>query len=91
MTLEEAKKENYALGKKALIEKLVKRYTDGIKKMTVLDLIKDHFELYPEFQSKRLLNKVRKVEKKEAQHLFIKHYQNELKRKTLTELVEENT
>lgn len=91
MSLDKLKKENLKMGKKGFINKLVTNYSNGIKDMTVLDLIKDHLELYPKFQSKKLLNKVRKMNKKNAQKEFVKYYKNNLKKQSLKVLVEENT
>lgn len=90
-SLEKEKKENYEMGKKQFIKKLTSRYADGIKKMDVIDLIKDHLELYPQFQSRKLLNKVRKLTNKEAREEFVKYYKNNLKKQKFKRLVEENT
>jgi len=90
-SLSEAKKENMLMGKEKFIEKLVKNYKKSIKDMSVIELIEDHLGFYPQYRSKKLLNKIRKLNKKEAQREYVLFYKNDLLKKDLNQLVEENT
>lgn len=90
-TLMEAKKENMSLGKDKFIDKLVKNYKKSIKDMSVMDLIEDHLGFYPQYRSMKLLNKIRKLNKKEAQKACVLFYKKGLLKKNLEQLVDENT
>lgn len=91
-TLEEVRKENLKMGKRSFIKKLVSSYRDSIKGMSVLDIIEDHMELYPQYRSRKLLKKIINAKsKKEAQNIYINNYRKSLEKEKFKDLVESYT
>ena len=90
MSLEKERKRVTKLGKKKFIKELTSNYKSYVKTLSVLEIIKDHLEYYPEFQDLKMLNKLRKLNTREARKLYVDFYENNLKKQSFKTLISEN-
>ncbi len=88
--LELKRQEAMQMGKEEFIKLLMKDFKKYTNKMTTLDILKEHLELYPKYQNVKFLNKVRKLNNSKARKAYIELYLKELKSKKLEQLVKEN-
>lgn len=78
------------LGREKFIKELVHCYSKDINKLSVIEIIKDHLEYNKECQDLKMLNKIRKMNTKDARKLYIDFYYKGLNKKTFEELMAEN-
>lgn len=67
------------MGKKKYIKKLVKSFNKGIENYSVLDIIKEEFELFEQYIDYDFLEKIRFLDDKEAKKEYSKRYKKQLK------------
>lgn len=77
------------IGKDQFVKELVSRFEKDIKKLSVLEIIKDHMELYPAYRNLSLMNKIRKMNVREARKTYVESYKKSLLKKNIITLIEE--